>query len=60
VKRLFAKIPSLRWPAIAQPSNQPSKPLSARLLRMVGIWAASVSELLLIAYVLRWVMKLAY
>ena len=47
-----------RWPTItsARP-DEPLPPLGKRLLWMVGIWAASVTVLLVVAMVIRWVLK---
>ncbi|MBK7474165.1 MAG: DUF2474 family protein [Betaproteobacteria bacterium] len=48
----------LRWPAIAAPRpGTPQPPLSARLAWMAGIWAASIGALLLVALLLRLVLK---
>jgi len=47
-----------RWPAItAARSDEPLRPLWSRLLWMAGIWAASITALLAVAMVLRWVLK---
>ena len=52
------KLPCLRWPAIGiAPSATALPPLWRRLLWMAGIWAASVTTLLALAMVLRWVLK---
>ncbi|MET3495270.1 DUF2474 family protein [Variovorax boronicumulans] len=48
----------LRWPAIATPRpGAPLPPLRARLIWMLGIWAASIAVLLLVAVLLRMVLK---
>jgi len=48
----------LRWPAIAVARpDEPSPPLWSRLMWMVGIWVASITALLVVAMVLRWVLK---
>jgi hypothetical protein len=48
----------LSWPAIAAPKpEEPLPPLWQRLAWMAGIWAASVTVLLLVAQLLRWVLK---
>jgi hypothetical protein len=46
------------WPHItaAHPAA-PLPPLWSRLLWMAGIWAASITALLVVAMVLRWVLK---
>ena len=48
-----------RWPTItpAHP-DEPLPALWARLLWMVGIWAASITALLAVAMVLRWALKI--
>jgi len=52
------KLPVFRWPAITvSRSDQPLPPLWIRLLWLVGIWAASITALLAVAMVLRWVLK---
>ncbi len=52
------KISIFRWPTISVArSDEPPSPLRVRLLWMVGIWAASISVLLAVAMVLRWVLK---
>lgn len=46
------------WPQITAPNpGEPLPPLWQRLAWMAGIWLASVSALLLVAQLLRWVLK---
>jgi hypothetical protein len=48
----------LRWPVITPPQpGEPTPPLWVRLAWMLGIWAASVAALLLMALLLRLVLK---
>ena len=48
----------IRWPAIATPQpGAPQPPLRIRLAWMLGIWAASIAALLLVAVLLRMVLK---
>ncbi len=48
----------LGWPQItARQPGGPLPPLWQRLAWMAGIWAASVLALLLVAQILRWVLK---
>ena len=52
------KTPLPRWPAIdTRRTDEALPPLWSRLLWMTGIWAASITVLLAVAMVLRWVLK---
>ncbi len=52
------KTPLFHWPAIAAARpDEPLPPLWSRLMWMVGIWVASITALLVVAMVLRWVLK---
>lgn len=55
-----ARRPSFQWPNVAVPPDERHAPLRVRLMWMVGIWAASISVLLIVAIVLRWVLKQTY
>ncbi len=47
-----------RWPAIiAAHADESLPPLRSRLLWMAAIWAASITALLAVAMLLRWVLK---
>lgn len=51
------KLPPLRWPDIRVPREGDSlAPLGVRLLWMAGIWAASITALLAVAMLLRFVL----
>jgi hypothetical protein len=48
----------LAWPKITAPKpGDPMPPLWQRLAWMAGIWLASIAALLLVAQLLRWVLK---
>lgn len=48
----------LAWPQITAPEHgQSLPPLWQRLAWMAGIWLASIAALLLVAQLLRWVLK---
>ena len=52
------KTPLPHWPAIdTRRTDEPLPPLWNRLLWMAGIWAASITALLAVGMVLRWVLK---
>ena len=52
------KVPRLRWPTIVAPQDdQPLAPLWSRLAWMAAIWAGSIGALLLVAWLLRLVLK---
>lgn len=52
------KTPLFRWPSITTAhSDKTLPPLWNRLLWMFGIWAASITVLLAVAMLLRWVLK---
>ena len=52
MKRLF-----VRWPEIAAPAVETLQPLGWRLLWMAAIWLASTGALLLLALLLRAVVR---
>lgn len=48
----------MAWPQITAPTpGERLPPLLQRLAWMAGIWAASILALLLVAQLLRWVLK---
>lgn len=51
------KLPHLRWPDIVAPASNVNQPLGKRLLWMGGIWLASTGSLLLLALVIRTVLR---
>lgn len=49
---------SMRWPSMAPaPDDAPASPLWRRLAWMAGLWLTSTGALLLVAWVIRWVLK---
>ncbi len=51
------RMPRMKWPDIVPPApDTPLKPLHVRLAWMAGLWAASVSTLLAVAWVIRTVL----
>jgi hypothetical protein len=51
------RMPRLKWPDITPPPpGVPHKPLHVRLAWMAGLWAASLSVLLAVAWVIRTVL----
>jgi hypothetical protein len=51
------KLPRFRWPDIDAPQTEPQQPLAQRLLWMAAIWLASTGALLLLAWVIRSVIR---
>lgn len=51
------KRPALRWPAMVPPRPGTPPPLWRRLAWMAGIWLASTGALLVVAWLLRLVLK---
>jgi hypothetical protein len=52
------KRPSLHWPSIEPASpHAPASPLWRRLAWMAGLWLASTTALVLVALVIRWMLK---
>lgn len=51
---LLARLPRLRWPAMAPPPDDvPMPPLWQRLLWMAALWTASIGALMGVALLLR-------
>jgi hypothetical protein len=58
MKRLNIPGFKLQWPVIVPAQSiEPLQPLWRRLLWMAGIWLLSIGLLLLVAGVLRWVLR---
>ena len=51
------KLPRPHWPEIAAPRSDTPQTLGKRLLWMAAIWLASTAALLLVAWVLRAVLR---
>lgn len=52
------KRPAMRWPSITPaPDDAEASPLWRRLAWMAGLWLASTGALLLVAMLIRWVLR---